>query len=125
MEQIIDSHLGLAEHQLDDLLSRIDESEFDPTFSDLFPLSVQSDCTHVLEPSTNNKPNQSCSSCIILNSDEQHEETKADSVPKNMMRNTAWAISSGVHIISSPTHQDIVNGQCTFTLQTTGSFTIG
>ena len=86
MEQMIVSHLDLAEHQLEDL-SRIDESEFDSTFSSLFPVSAQSDCARILELSTNNEPNPSCSSRFVLKSDEQLKEAEANSVPKNMMRN--------------------------------------
>ena len=77
VEHIFDSQLKLAKRELDNLLSRIDESEFDPTFSGLFPVSALSDCARVLQPSTSNHLSRPCSSRFVLKSDEQLEEAKA------------------------------------------------
>ena len=78
MEQIVDSQLELAECELDNLLSRIDESEFDPTFSGLFPVSAQSDCARVLQPSTSNHSSGPYSCRFVLKSDKQLKEAKAN-----------------------------------------------
>ena len=85
MKQIVDSQLEPAERELDNLLSQIDESEIDPTFSSLFPVSTQSDCAHVLQPSTSNHPSRPCGSRFVLKSDEQLEEAKANRAVHSLM----------------------------------------